>query len=161
MQEALAHDHRGRPEAEAAKDLIERHFGPCEEMDRRYVGDITYISTWEGWAYLATVIDLAVSTCGGLGAGRSHAHRAGRPTPSPWRSPTADRPKASSSIPTGAVKVESTGRRNTSIMEVWSAKQGTERRKFAYIGGISLRRDDPEWRGERTGSSSGRPSLAA
>jgi transposase InsO family protein len=23
------------------------------------VGDITYISTWQGWAYLATVIDLA------------------------------------------------------------------------------------------------------
>ena len=47
------------PEAEAAKDLIERHFGPCTELDRRYVGDITYIATWEGWAYLATVIDLA------------------------------------------------------------------------------------------------------
>jgi len=47
------------PEAEAAKDLIQRHFGPCDELDRRYVGDITYISTWEGWAYLATVIDLA------------------------------------------------------------------------------------------------------
>ncbi len=47
------------PAAEAAKDLIERHFGPCPELDRRYVGDITYISTWEGWAYLATVIDLA------------------------------------------------------------------------------------------------------
>ena len=47
------------PDAEAAKDLIQRHFGPCEEMDRRYVGDITYIATWEGWAYLATVIDLA------------------------------------------------------------------------------------------------------
>jgi putative transposase len=47
------------PDAEAAKDLIQRHFGPCEELDRRYVGDITYISTWEGWAYLATVIDLA------------------------------------------------------------------------------------------------------
>ena len=29
------------------------------EIDRRYVGDITYIATWEGWAYLATVIDLA------------------------------------------------------------------------------------------------------
>jgi transposase InsO family protein len=42
-----------------ARDLIQRHFGPCEEMDRRYVGDITYIATWEGWAYLATVIDLA------------------------------------------------------------------------------------------------------
>ena len=47
------------PTAEAAKDLIQRHFGPCAEIDRRYVGDITYIATWEGWAYLATVIDLA------------------------------------------------------------------------------------------------------
>src|SRR5664280_1059179 len=47
------------PEAEATKDLIQRQFGPCEEIDRRYVGDITYIATWEGWAYLSTVIDLA------------------------------------------------------------------------------------------------------
>jgi putative transposase len=47
------------PAFEKAKDLIQREFGPCEELDRRYVGDITYISTWEGWAYLATVIDLA------------------------------------------------------------------------------------------------------
>ena len=47
------------PEAEAAKDRIQRHFGPCHELDRRYVGDITYINTWESWAYLATVIDLA------------------------------------------------------------------------------------------------------
>jgi transposase InsO family protein len=47
------------PEAERALDLIGRHFGPCEVLDARYVGDITYIATWEGWAYLATVIDLA------------------------------------------------------------------------------------------------------
>jgi putative transposase len=47
------------PDVEAAKDLIQRHFGPCVELDRRYVGDITYIATWQGWAYLATVIDLA------------------------------------------------------------------------------------------------------
>lgn len=47
------------PDFERAKDLIQREFGPCEDLDRRYVGDITYISTWEGWAYLATVIDLA------------------------------------------------------------------------------------------------------
>jgi putative transposase len=46
------------PEMEWAKDLIQREFGPCTEIDRRYVGDITYINTWEGWAYLATVIDL-------------------------------------------------------------------------------------------------------
>ena len=47
------------PDAERARDLIQRHFGPCTEIDRRYVGDITYINTWEGWTYLATVIDLA------------------------------------------------------------------------------------------------------
>jgi len=47
------------PAAEAeALDLIQRHFGPGEVLDSRYVGDITYIATWEGWAYLATVIDL-------------------------------------------------------------------------------------------------------
>jgi putative transposase len=45
-------------EAEAL-DLIQRHFGPGTVLDARYVGDITYIATWEGWAYLATVIDLA------------------------------------------------------------------------------------------------------
>jgi len=43
-----------------AVDLIKRAFGPgTVELDRIYVGDITYIWTWEGWAYLATVIDLA------------------------------------------------------------------------------------------------------
>jgi len=47
------------PAAEHARDLIQRHFGPCAEIDRRYVGDITYIATWEGFAYLATVIDLS------------------------------------------------------------------------------------------------------
>ena len=48
------------PAAQAeALDLIQRHFGPGRVLDARYVGDITYVATWEGWAYLATVIDLA------------------------------------------------------------------------------------------------------
>jgi transposase InsO family protein len=43
-----------------AVDLLKRAFGPgTVEIDRVYVGDITYIWTWQGWAYLATVIDLA------------------------------------------------------------------------------------------------------
>jgi transposase InsO family protein len=47
------------PEAKAA-DLVKRVFGPgTVEVDRIYVGDITYNWTWEGWLYLATVIDLA------------------------------------------------------------------------------------------------------
>jgi putative transposase len=47
------------PAAQRARDLIQRDFAPCAGTDRRYAGDITYIMTWEGWAYLATVIDLA------------------------------------------------------------------------------------------------------
>ena len=47
------------PEA-AAVDLVKRAFGPgTMELDRIYVGDITYIWTWEGWLYLASVMDLA------------------------------------------------------------------------------------------------------
>ena len=47
------------PEARAV-DLVKRVFGPgTVELDRIYVGDITYIWTWEGWLYLATVIDMA------------------------------------------------------------------------------------------------------
>ncbi len=43
-----------------AVDLVKRVFGPgTVELDRVYVGDITYIWTWQGWLYLATVIDLA------------------------------------------------------------------------------------------------------
>ncbi len=46
------------PETRAV-DLIKRAFGPeTVELDRVYVSDITYIWTWEGWLYLATVIDL-------------------------------------------------------------------------------------------------------
>ena len=43
-----------------AVDLLNRAFGPgTVEVDRVYVSDITYMRTWEGWLYLATVIDLA------------------------------------------------------------------------------------------------------
>jgi transposase InsO family protein len=37
-------------------DLVRRDF-TAEAPGRKMVGDITYIPTWEGWVYLATVID--------------------------------------------------------------------------------------------------------
>jgi putative transposase len=37
-------------------DLVKRDF-TAEEPGSKMVGDITYIPTWEGWVYLATVID--------------------------------------------------------------------------------------------------------
>jgi putative transposase len=45
----------GRPVA--APDLIGRDF-TAGHADTRWCGDVTYIKTWDGWAYLATVIDL-------------------------------------------------------------------------------------------------------
>ena len=40
-----------------APDLLGRNFH-TDAPDRAWVGDITHIRTWQGWAYLATVIDL-------------------------------------------------------------------------------------------------------
>jgi putative transposase len=41
-------------------DLIRRRFDPSElALNACWAGDITYVRTWEGWMYLATVIDLA------------------------------------------------------------------------------------------------------
>jgi putative transposase len=45
-------------------DLVNRDFtasAPGEKM----VGDITYIPTWEGWVYLASVVDCATRKCVG------------------------------------------------------------------------------------------------
>ena len=40
----------------AIPDLVRRDF-TAEAPGKKMVGDITYIPTWEGWLYLATVID--------------------------------------------------------------------------------------------------------
>jgi putative transposase len=39
-------------------DLVDRDFS-AENPGEKMVGDITYIPTWEGWVFLATVIDCA------------------------------------------------------------------------------------------------------
>ena len=40
-----------------APDLIARSF-TAAKPNQKWCGDITYIKTWDGWAYVATVIDL-------------------------------------------------------------------------------------------------------
>lgn len=48
------------PAALARPDLIGRDFRVApDQVNIRWCGDIAYINTWEGWLYLATVIDLA------------------------------------------------------------------------------------------------------
>jgi hypothetical protein len=48
------------PAAAARADRIRRDFtADASTLNSRWCGDITYISTWEGWLFLATVIDIA------------------------------------------------------------------------------------------------------
>ena len=48
------------PAAAARADRIRRDFtADASRINTRWCGDITYIATWEGWLYLATVIDNA------------------------------------------------------------------------------------------------------
>jgi len=50
-----------------ASDLLRRNFAPqAHEIDTVWCGDISYVRTWEGWAYLATVIDLSSRRVVGL-----------------------------------------------------------------------------------------------
>jgi len=53
--------HRGRTTirvqgVRTAPDLVERDFNPTA-IDRLWCADMTYIRTWEGWLYLASVMD--------------------------------------------------------------------------------------------------------
>jgi putative transposase len=48
------------PAAATRADKIRRNFSAdAGRLNARWCGDITYIGTWEGWLYLATVIDIA------------------------------------------------------------------------------------------------------
>jgi len=48
------------PAAAARADRIRRDFtADASKLNARWCGDITYLRTWEGWLFLATVIDIA------------------------------------------------------------------------------------------------------
>ena len=51
--------------------LVNRDFG-AEVPGAKMVGDITYIPTWEGWVYLATVIDCATRKVAGWAMGDNY-----------------------------------------------------------------------------------------
>jgi transposase InsO family protein len=47
------------PAATMPADLLGRDFATTPgQVNTRWCGDITYVNTWQGWLYLATVIDL-------------------------------------------------------------------------------------------------------
>ncbi len=48
------------PAAAARADRFRRDFtADASHLNSRWCGDISYIRTWEGWLFLATVIDIA------------------------------------------------------------------------------------------------------
>ena len=51
--------HTTTPESAAARppDLVQRQF-TAARPDRRWVADLTHVRTWEGWVYVAFVLDL-------------------------------------------------------------------------------------------------------
>jgi len=51
-------------EMPAAPDLVKRDF-TAERPDELWVADITYIPTWEGWLFLAAVVDVCTKRCCG------------------------------------------------------------------------------------------------
>ena len=44
------------PTGSRPPDLVHRQFGPSAP-NRLWVADLTYVSTWSGWAYVAFVVD--------------------------------------------------------------------------------------------------------
>ena len=60
-----------RGPAEGVPDLVRRDFG-ADVPGAKMVGDITYVPTWEGWLYLATVIDCATRKVIGWAMGDSY-----------------------------------------------------------------------------------------
>ena len=57
--EAAGEDHDPRPRGAAHADAIRRDFtADAPKVNCRWLA-VTYIETWEGWLYLATVIDIA------------------------------------------------------------------------------------------------------
>ena len=51
-------------EMPAAPDLVKRNF-TATRPDELWVADITYIPTWEGWLFLAAVVDVCTKRCCG------------------------------------------------------------------------------------------------
>lgn len=70
----------GRP-AVLTPNLFERQFSPTKAI-AAWATDITYIRTWQGWLYLAVVIDLFSRNVVGWAAGPTiHANWSGMHSP--------------------------------------------------------------------------------
>jgi len=106
-----------------APDLIGRAFSAAAP-DQKWCGDITYVKTWTGWAYVATVIDLYSRRI--VGYAVADHMRTWSPRLSTWRFVNDGPRRASYFIPIAERRADSTGRRNTLITEVCGGDERLE-----------------------------------
>ena len=149
------------PAAVRAPDLVNRNF-TAARPDALWVADFTYCSTWSGIVYAAFIIDVHSRRLVGWKTARS----------------------MTAALVVDALNMAAWTRRHATLDDLichtdagsqgelnWSSQHldkrgvrcatGTDRRKFACIGGTSLHREGPAWRGERIGCGSGPRSPAA
>ena len=150
------------PTAVRAPDLVNRNF-TAARPDALWVADFTYCSTWSGIVYVAFIIDVFSRRLVGWKAARS----------------------MTAALVIDALNMAAWTRRHTTLDGLichtdagtqgeinWSSQHldsgggrwrqcENDNGRSSSIEGRSPRRDGPAWRGERTGSGSGRRSLAA
>ena len=81
------------PGLRVAADLVERDFSP-DGPNQTWAADITYIRTWEGWLYLAHVLDLYSRLVVGWSMRDDLTAPSSSSTRSRWRSGAGDQGRA-------------------------------------------------------------------
>ena len=107
-------------EAAGVPDLVRRDF-TAATPGTKLVGDITYIPTWRGWAYVATVIDCATRACIGW-AIADHMRTELVVDALDMAAPTTPSPRTAYFIPTAARNTCPTSSLNTPPNLVFAAR---------------------------------------
>ena len=81
------HATRQNPAAAPAPDLLDRDFA-ATGPNQKWVADVTYVPTVQGWLYLAIVLDTSAAASW-AGRWTRTARPSSSATPSPWPWPTA------------------------------------------------------------------------
>ncbi len=112
-------------QAGPAPDLVNRDF-TAEIPGEKMVGDITYIPTWEGWLYLALVIDCATRMIIGWAMGDNYK--------TPLITAAIEMAARNAGLPAGAVFHSDRGSNYTSAEFAWVLEKLNIRQSVGRAG---------------------------